>query len=92
MYMKLSAKDIIRMLMRINKISYSDLSEKTGYNLSTGSQKTVSRDDHMQLRTFAKFLSVFGAKIIVRYPYLDGTELEVELETPRGNDDPMMRA
>ena len=89
--MKLSVKDTIRMLMRIHGISYATIAEKTGYNSSNGAVKVVARDSHMQVRTLAKFLSVFGASIIVRYPYPDGTTHEIELDIPAKEKDDEIR-
>lgn len=89
--MKLSAADTVRMLMRINNTSYKTIAEKTGYNLRTGAAKVVARDSHMQVRTFAKFLSVFDANIVVRYPYPDGTTHEIELDIPAKEKDDEIR-
>ena len=78
--MKLSAKDIIRMLMRISNISYATIAERTGYNQANGAMKVVARDSHVQLNTYGKFLKVFNAKLVVRYPFPDGTTREVEVD------------
>ena len=84
--MKLSAKDTIRLLMRINDIGYQTISDKTGYNKGIGSAKAIARDSHMQIRTFAKFLAVFGGKIFVKYPFPDGTIREVEIAVDTNGD------
>lgn len=89
--MKVSAGDAIRTLMRVNGITRDVLSKKAGYATENMSSRLIAKGKDIRLTTYGKLLKVFDARLIIRYPFPDGTEHEIELDIPAKEKDDEIR-
>ena len=81
----MTAKEIIKELLRVRKMSQNDMTKISRYKSQSSVSGVLNRGSSMRLDSLMAFLEPLGCELIIRDPYT-GTEYRVEEHIERKRD------